>query len=49
MNLGTDDTHLYKKEAFGIGMAADSSFQIHAQYLNGVSKGKDVYKRQSIQ
>ena len=40
MNFGTDDTHLYKKKAFGIGMTADSSFQIHAQYLNGVSKGK---------
>lgn len=40
MNLGTDDTHLYKKKAFGIGMTADSSFQIHAQYLNGISKGK---------
>ena len=28
MNFGTDDTHLYKKKAFGIGMTADSSFQI---------------------
>ena len=40
MNLGTDDTHLYKEISSGIRMTGNCSFQIQAENLYSIAKRK---------